>query len=189
MSLRASGLARLASYGQHGSDTTCHTLFWESRNKASIRVPRMFKSHVQQQYYKLVPCLIIQSNYLLHNDSWVWRKIHHCSGKLSVAWAFTGIDRWRGLPNNHLRNQSKNLDSSPRVHLNSNASKLSRLMVVTCKYGGKYDMEANSKETLVWLAESSGKAYALNNLVIKKWTRLLKELFSIVSRSLTVTDP
>jgi hypothetical protein len=27
MSLRASGLARLASYSQHGSDTTCHTPF------------------------------------------------------------------------------------------------------------------------------------------------------------------
>jgi hypothetical protein len=25
MSLRTSGLARLASYGQHSSDTTCHT--------------------------------------------------------------------------------------------------------------------------------------------------------------------
>jgi hypothetical protein len=27
MSLRASGLARLASYGQHDSDTTCHIPF------------------------------------------------------------------------------------------------------------------------------------------------------------------
>jgi hypothetical protein len=27
MSLRASGLARLVSYGQHNSDTTCHTPF------------------------------------------------------------------------------------------------------------------------------------------------------------------
>jgi hypothetical protein len=38
------------------------------------------------------------------------------------------------------------LASTPRVHLNSNASKLSRLMVATHKYGRKYDMEANSKE-------------------------------------------
>jgi hypothetical protein len=51
------------------------------------------------------------------------------------------------LHNNHLRDQTKNLDSTPRVHLNSNAGKLSRLMLVaTCKYGGKYDMEANRKE-------------------------------------------
>jgi hypothetical protein len=71
MSLRASGLARLASYGQHGSDTTCHTPFRESRNEASIRVPRMFKSHIQQQYDKHVLCSIIQSNYLLHNGPWV----------------------------------------------------------------------------------------------------------------------
>jgi hypothetical protein len=47
MSLRVSGLARLTSYGQHSSDTTCHTPFRESGNEASIRVPRMFKSHVQ----------------------------------------------------------------------------------------------------------------------------------------------
>jgi hypothetical protein len=46
MSLRAYGLARLASCGQHDSDTTCHTPFQEGGNEASIRVPRMFKSHV-----------------------------------------------------------------------------------------------------------------------------------------------
>jgi hypothetical protein len=42
-------------------------------------------------------------------------------------------------------------------------------MVATHKYGEKYDMEANSKEvqTLIWLAESSGKSYALTNLVNK----------------------
>jgi hypothetical protein len=38
------------------------------------------------------------------------------------------------------------MDSRSGVHLNSNADKLSRLMVATHKYGGKYDMEANSKE-------------------------------------------
>jgi hypothetical protein len=50
------------------------------------------------------------------------------------------------LPNNRLRDQAENLDSTPRVHLNNNAGKLSRLMVATRKYGGKYDMKANSKE-------------------------------------------
>jgi hypothetical protein len=39
-----SGLARLAFYSQHTSDTTCHTLVLKSRIEASIRVPRMFKS-------------------------------------------------------------------------------------------------------------------------------------------------
>jgi hypothetical protein len=52
MSLRTSGLARLVSYGQHGSNTTCHTLVQEDGTKTSIRVSRMFKSHVQQQYDK-----------------------------------------------------------------------------------------------------------------------------------------
>jgi hypothetical protein len=50
------------------------------------------------------------------------------------------------MSNNHLWDQAENLDSTPRVHLNSNAGKLSRLMVAIRKYGGKYDMEANSKE-------------------------------------------
>jgi hypothetical protein len=50
------------------------------------------------------------------------------------------------MPNNHLQDQAENHDSTPRVHLNSNAGKLSRLMVATCKYGGKCDMEANRKE-------------------------------------------
>jgi hypothetical protein len=50
------------------------------------------------------------------------------------------------MTNNHLRDQAENLDSTLRVHLNSNAGKLSRLMFATRKYGGKYDIEANSKE-------------------------------------------
>jgi hypothetical protein len=47
---------------------------------------------------------------------------------------------------NHLWDQVENLGSTPRVHLNNNAGKLSRLMVATRKYGGKYDMKANRKE-------------------------------------------
>jgi hypothetical protein len=49
----------------------CHTPFRESGNEASIRVLRMFKSCVHQQYDKHVPCSILQSNYHLHNDPWV----------------------------------------------------------------------------------------------------------------------
>jgi hypothetical protein len=73
------------------------------------------------------------------------------------------------MTNNHLRDQAENLDSTLRVHLNSNAGKLSRLMFANRKYGGKYDIEANSKEgyTLVSLAESSGKTCALTNLANK----------------------
>jgi hypothetical protein len=90
--------------------------------------------------------LIIQSNYLLYNDMWVWRKYITAAEKLCVARAFTDVDRWRGLPNNHLRDKAQNFYSTPRIHQNSNAGKLSRLMVATRKYGGKNDMEANSKE-------------------------------------------
>jgi hypothetical protein len=50
------------------------------------------------------------------------------------------------MPNNHLWDQAENLDSTPQVLPNSNAGKLSRLMVATRKYGGKYGMESNSKE-------------------------------------------
>jgi hypothetical protein len=74
------------------------------------------------------------------------KKIHYCSGKLCVALSFTGVDQWSGLPNNHHQDQGKIFDSTPQVQLNSNACKLSRLMVATHKYEGKYDMEANSKE-------------------------------------------
>jgi hypothetical protein len=38
-------LARLASYNQHNSKTTCYTPVEEGGTEASIRVPRMFKSH------------------------------------------------------------------------------------------------------------------------------------------------
>jgi hypothetical protein len=65
--------------------TICHTPFRESGNETFIRVPRMFKSHVQQQHDKQVPCSIIQSNYLLHNDPWVWRKYVISGEKLRVA--------------------------------------------------------------------------------------------------------
>jgi hypothetical protein len=95
---------------------------------------------------KQVPCSIIHDNYLLHNAQCVWRKYIIAAEKLCVAGAFISVNRWRGLPNNQLRDQAENLDSTPRVHLNSNAGKLSRLMVATRKYGGKYDMEANSME-------------------------------------------
>jgi hypothetical protein len=43
--------------------------------------------------------------------------------KLSVAQAFTGVDRWRGPPNNHLQDSVETLDSNPRIHLNNDAVK------------------------------------------------------------------
>jgi hypothetical protein len=44
------------------SKANCHTLFQERGNEASIRVPRMFKSHVWQQYDKQMHCYKITSN-------------------------------------------------------------------------------------------------------------------------------
>jgi hypothetical protein len=37
-----------------------HTPFRDSGSEASIRVPRMFHSHVSQQYDKQIPCSVIQ---------------------------------------------------------------------------------------------------------------------------------
>jgi hypothetical protein len=42
---------------------------------------------------------------------------------LSEAWAFTGADRWRGPPNNHLQDSVDILDSHPRFHLNNDVGK------------------------------------------------------------------
>jgi hypothetical protein len=44
------------------SKANCHTPFQERGNEASIRVPRMFKSHVWQQYDKQMHCFKITSN-------------------------------------------------------------------------------------------------------------------------------
>jgi hypothetical protein len=43
--------------------------------------------------------------------------------ELSVAWAFTGVDRWRGPPNNRLQGSADTLDSHPRIHLNNDVGK------------------------------------------------------------------
>jgi hypothetical protein len=39
------------------------------QNEACVCVHRMFKSHVQQQYDKQMPCLILHNKYSLHNDT------------------------------------------------------------------------------------------------------------------------
>jgi hypothetical protein len=47
--------------------------------------------------------------------------------------SFHRLDCWRGLPNNRLRDHAGILDFHPRIHLNNDAGKLSRLMVATRK--------------------------------------------------------
>jgi hypothetical protein len=49
----------------------CHTPVQEGGTEASIHVPKMFKSHIWQQYNNQMQCSIKQSKYLLHNDPWV----------------------------------------------------------------------------------------------------------------------
>jgi hypothetical protein len=50
--------------------------------------------------------------------------------------SFHMLDCWRGLPNNHLRDPAGIPGFHPRIHLNNDADKLSRLMVATRKYKG-----------------------------------------------------
>jgi hypothetical protein len=50
--------------------------------------------------------------------------------------SFHRLDYWGGLPSNHLWDPAGILDFNPRIHLNNDAGKLSRLMVATHKYKG-----------------------------------------------------
>jgi hypothetical protein len=60
--------------------------------------------------------------------------------------SFHRLDCWRGLPNNHLRDPAGIPDFHPRIHLNNNAGKLSRLMVATHKNKEIYDMQASRRK-------------------------------------------
>jgi hypothetical protein len=75
-----------------------------------------------------------------------------CMGRDSI-----GVDRRRGLPNNRLRNSADIPDFHPRFHLNSDAGKLSRLMVPTRKYKETMTCRlAEGRPDLVLYAEDSG---------------------------------
>jgi hypothetical protein len=43
--------------------------------------------------------------------------------ELSVAWAFTGADRWRGPPNDRLQGSADTADYHPQNYLNNDAGK------------------------------------------------------------------
>jgi hypothetical protein len=45
------------------------------------------------------------------------------AAELSIALAFTGVDQWRGPPNNHLQDFADIPDSPPRFHLNNDGGK------------------------------------------------------------------
>jgi hypothetical protein len=71
----------------------------------------------------------------LQNDPLVQRKLHKTAATKHEA-SFHRLDYWRGLPNNRPRDPAGILAFHPRIHLNNDAGKLSRLMVVTRKYKG-----------------------------------------------------
>jgi hypothetical protein len=50
-------------------------------------------------------------------------KDYTSAAELSVAWAFTDADQWRGPPNNHLQGYVGNLDYHHRNHLNNDLGK------------------------------------------------------------------
>jgi hypothetical protein len=50
-------------------------------------------------------------------------KDYTIAAELSVACAFTGADRWRGLPNDRLQGSADNPNYHPQNHLNSDACK------------------------------------------------------------------
>jgi hypothetical protein len=82
-------------------------------------------------------------------------KLHQYSGNLCVGRASTGVDRRRGLPNNHLRDPAGIPDFHPRFHLINDACKLSRLMVATRKYKKTYDMQASRRKAKLGLLHRS----------------------------------
>jgi hypothetical protein len=69
---------------------------------------------------------------------------------------------WRGLPNNRLRDPAGIPDFHPRIHLNNDTGKLSRLMVATHKYKEIYDMQA-SRRKATWF---SMQKLVVNNYVL-----------------------
>ena len=70
----------------------------------------------------------------LQNDPWVQRKLHKAAATKREA-RFHRLDCWRGLPN-HLRDPAGIPGFHPRIQLNNDAGKLSRLMVATRMYKG-----------------------------------------------------
>jgi hypothetical protein len=96
-----------------------------------------------------------------------------------MRWASTGVDRRRGLPNNHLWDPAGIPDFHPQIHLNNDAGKLSRFMVATRKYKKIYDMQASRREA-TWfnMQKPVVNNYALGILVLRS-----QHLFKVLTRS------
>jgi hypothetical protein len=70
----------------------------------------------------------------LQNDGSKENYINAATTKREMS--FHRLDCWRGPPNNHPQDPARILGFHPRIHLNNDAGKLSRLMVATRKYKG-----------------------------------------------------
>jgi hypothetical protein len=98
--------------------------------------------------------------------------------------SFHRLDCWRGLPNNGLRDPAGIRDFQPRIHLNNDAGKLSRLMVATRKYKEIYDMQA-SRRKATWfnMQKLLVNNYALGILVLKVTTTPQDSYFDRITES------
>jgi hypothetical protein len=98
--------------------------------------------------------------------------------------SFHRLDYWRGLPNNYLRDPAGIPGFHPRIHLNNDTDKLSRLMVATHKYKGIYDMHANRrKATWFNMQKLVVNDYALGILVLKVTTTSQDSHFDRITES------
>jgi hypothetical protein len=98
--------------------------------------------------------------------------------------SFHRLDCWRGLPNNRLQDPAGIPNIHPRIHLNNDAGKLSRLMVATRKYKEIYDMQA-SRRKATWfnMQKLVVTNYALGILVLKVTTTLQGSYFDRIMES------
>jgi hypothetical protein len=98
--------------------------------------------------------------------------------------SFHRLDCWRGLPNNRLRDPAGIPDFHPRIHLNNDAGKLSRLMVATHKYKEIYDMQA-SRRKATWfnMQKLVVNNYALGIVVLQVTTTPQDSYFDRITES------
>jgi hypothetical protein len=134
--------------------------------KASVRVPRMFNSHVRPTV--MVKQLNVTITVLLEYISFKmtpgskndYKASINTSFILSVAWmGSTGANRGRGLPTSLPLARTGHHDSIPLLdHLWQWKARLSRLLIPTQQVGEKmtWGLFHNEGLTWVWLAESGG---------------------------------
>jgi hypothetical protein len=98
--------------------------------------------------------------------------------------SFHMLDCWRGLPNNRLQDPAGIPYIHPRIHLNNDAGKLSRLMVATRKYKEIYDMQASRRKT-TWfnMQKLVVNNYALGILGLKVTTTPQDSYFDRITES------